>query len=410
MRGPPLVLRPDTAVVTAPDFDQLDLAALHGRRSAKWTRYPPDVLPAWVAEMDLPLAEPVAAALRGLVGRGDTGYPAFGGLAESYAAFSARRYGWAPDPEAVLPVPDVVRGIGRVLEVLTRPGDGVVVTPPVYPPFFSVVASAGRRVVTSPLRRDGSGRFRLDLDGLERCFRLGARALLLCHPHNPTGEVLDRAELVAVAAVAARYRVTVVSDEIHAPLTYAGRRHVPFGSLDGWAAEHAVTLVSASKAWNLAGLKCALAVPGPAVAERVGAGFDDEIRFGCALPGVVAAQAAFDEGEPWLDAVLAHLDRQRGRLADLLAARLPDVGYRPPRATFLAWLDWRRCGLGSDPARVLLDRGRVALSSGLPFGAGGAGWARLNFATSGAVLAEAVDRMAAARWQPGPAASGTIGG
>lgn len=387
-----------------PDFDDLDLAVLRERRSAKWTRFPPDVLPTWIAEMDLPLAEPVTAALQALVARGDTGYPAFGGLAESYAAFSGRRYGWAPDPGAVLPVPDVVRGIGAALEVLTRPGDGVVVNPPVYPPFFAVVAATGRRVVSSPLRRDGSGRFRLDLDDLERCFRLGARAYLLCHPHNPTGEVLDRADLAGVAELAARYRVSVVSDEIHAPLTYPGERHVPFASLDGWAAEHAVTLTSASKAWNLAGLKCALALPGPAVAARVDAGFGDEVRFGCSLPGVVAAQAAFDEGEPWLDAVLVHLDRQRGRLAELLAARLPDVGYRPPRATFLAWLDWTRYGLGADPAQVLLERGRVALSSGLPFGPGGTGWARLNLATSGALLAEAVDRMVAA-----VGASGTIG-
>jgi cystathionine beta-lyase len=389
----------DTAVVpsgSAPDFDHLDLAALRRRRSAKWTRYPLDVLPVWVAEMDLPLAAPVTAALRGLVDRGDTGYPAFGGLAESYAAFSARRFGWAPDPAAVVPVPDVVRGIARVLELVTRPGDGVVVNPPVYPPFFGVVAGCGRRVVSSPLRRDGSGRFRLDVDDLERCFRLGARAYLLCHPHNPTGEVLGRAELAAVAALAQRYRVTVVSDEIHAPLTSPGHRHVPFGSLDGWAPEHAVTLVSASKAWNLAGLKCALAVPGRAVAEQVDAGFDDEIRFGCSLPGVVAAQAAFEEGEPWLDAVLGHLDGQRRLLADLLGRRLPAVGYRPPDATFLAWLDFSRAGLGADPARVLLDRGRVALSSGLPFGPGGTGWARLNFATSGELLAEAVDRMAAA--------------
>lgn len=371
-----------------------DPADLPTRRSEKWRHHPPDVLPAWVAEMDVVLAEPVRAALADAVARSDTGYPHPGGVAEAFAGFAARRYGWPVAPERVGLAPDVARATTELLRVLTAPGDGVVINPPVYPPFFAWIASTGRRVVASPLARDGGG-WTLDLDRLAADYAGGARVHLLCNPHNPTGLVLSPGQLAAVAELADRHGVRLVVDEIHAPLTHAPAVHTPFGSLDAPAARSAFTLVSASKAWNLAGLKCALIVAGP-----------DAVRDLAALPvdtaesaghlGVLGTEAAFAAGDAWLDAVLDALDANRRLLAALIPAHLPGVRFHVPDATYLAWLDLRACGLGDDPAAAILERGRVALSRGLDFGPEGAGFARLNFGTAPPLVREAVRRTATA--------------
>jgi cystathionine beta-lyase len=359
------------------------------RHSVKYRRHPADVLAAWVAEMDVRLAEPISSALAAAVADSDTGYADPNRLAKSFAGFAARRWGWAPDPAHVLMMPDVMRGITEMLAIVTEPGDGVVINTPVYPPFFEGISRTGRTIVESPLA-DG----RLDLDRLERDFaRDSTRAYLLCNPHNPTGLVLSAGELGAVAELADRYGVRVVVDEIHAPLTYPGVVHTPFATLDAPAARRSVTMVSASKAWNLAGLKCALLVAAPggwADAARISA----EVPYGASLLGVLATQAAYDGGEPWLADVLGALDTNRRLLADLLAEHLPQVGFRVPDATYLAWLDFRACGLGEDPAAALVERGRVALSDGPSFGRAGHGFARLNFAMAPDRLTEAVRRIA----------------
>ncbi|MEO3814147.1 MalY/PatB family protein [Sphaerisporangium sp. B11E5] len=370
------------------------LPALRHRRSAKWRQYPPDVLPVWVAEMDTPLAPPIAEALAAAVARGDTGYAAAGALPEAFAEFTARRFGWRPDPASVRLVPDVMTGIVEVLRHLTAPGGRVVVNTPAYPPYFHFIPKMGRQVVPSPLALTAEG-YRLDLADLERRFAGGVDAFLLCSPHNPTGVVFTEEELLAVAELAERHGVRVVSDEIHGPLVYPGARFVPFAALDAAAAERSVTVTSASKAWNLAGLKAAVAVFGPGAGAELAA-MDGEIGELSGLFGVIAGQAAFAEGEPWLDDLLAGLDANRRLLGDLLAEHLPEAGYQPPQATYLAWLDLRALGLGEDPAEWFLRRGGVALYSGPKFGPGGAGHARFNFATDPALLTEAVERMAAA--------------
>ena len=373
----------------------LTLDELRYRRSIKWCQYEPDVLPLWVAEMDTPLAEPIADALAALVGRGDTGYAHIAGLAEAYAGFAADRLGWVPDPARAMLMPDVMNGIVAVLRVLTAPGDGVAVTPPVYHPFFSFIANADRRVVEVPLLPEAP---RLDLAGLERVFASReARVCLLCNPHNPTGDVFSRDVLLEVARLADRHGVRLLVDEIHAPLTYPGATAVPMLSLvdDVEAAARAFVFVSASKAWNLPGLKAALVFAGPAAAEDLGA-VPHEVTFGAGLPGVVASEAALRHGVPWLDELVAGLDSNRRLLAELLAEYLPDVGYRLPDATYLAWLDCRALGLGDDPAVEFLERGRVAVYSGPMFGEDGRGFVRLNFATSPEILREGVRRMAAA--------------
>jgi cystathionine beta-lyase len=369
----------------------LPLDELRRRRSVKWRTYDPDVLPLWVAEMDVAPAPPVAEALHDAVALGDTGYVHAGDLAEAYAAFSARRYGWEPAPARTSLVPDVMHGIAAVLRLATEPGDAVVINPPVYPPFWHFVHLADRTVREVELRAGTDG-YALDLEGLERAFADGAAAYLLCNPHNPTGSVWDRETLHAVADLAAHHGVLVLSDEVHAPLTYDGARHVPFGGLDHAAAPRAVTFVAASKAWNLAGLKAALTLAGADAPPQLAA-LPHEVQVGTGLFGVIAARAAFADGEPWLSSVRAQLDHNRRLLANLLARHLPGVVHRSPAATYLAWLDCRALGLGDDPAALFLDRGRVALNAGHTFGAGGRGFVRLNLATSPELLEEGVRRM-----------------
>ncbi|MFC7219354.1 MalY/PatB family protein [Streptomyces polyrhachis] len=367
---------------------QPTLADLRRRTSAKWRVHDPDVLPLWIAEMDVRLAEPVAEVLHRAVAEGDTGYPPGPGYAEALAEFAKDRWSWEVLPERTAMVPDVMLGIVEVLKLVTAPGGTVVVNSPVYPPFYAFTEHLGRRVVAAPLTPG----HRLDLAALDEAFR-EADAYLLCSPHNPTGTVHTPAELAGVAALAQEHGVRVVVDEIHAPLVPPGARHTPYLSLPG--AQRGFALLSASKAWNLAGLKAALAVAGADSAAELAA-MPKEVGHGPSHLGILAHSAALRHGGPWLDALLAGLAANRARLGALLAERLPRVGYREPAGTYLAWLDCRGLGLGDDPAQVFLDRGRVALAGGLPFGRGGAGHVRLNFATAPELLDEAVRRMAAA--------------
>ncbi|MFD8304671.1 MalY/PatB family protein [Streptomyces sp. NPDC059690] len=373
----------------------LTLDDLRRRTSMKWRTYPPDVLPLWVAEMDVPLAEPVVRAVADALALGDTGYPFGTAYAEALAAFAEKRWGWdglAVERTAI--VPDVMLGVVEMLKLVGGPGDPVVVNTPVYPPFFQFVSHMDRPLLQAPLGAD----HRIDLGVLEERFRqavAGGRraAYLLCSPHNPTGTVHTAAELAAVAALADRYGARVVADEIHAPLTAAGVDFVPYLGVPG--GENGLSLMSASKAWNLAGLKAALAIAGPSAAADL-ARMPEEVGHGPSHIGVIAHTAALRDGTAWLDALLAGLDDNRRLLADLLAAQLPALGHRPGQATYLAWIDCRGLGLDQDPAEVFLERGRVALNSGIPFGEGGAGHVRLNLATSPEVIEEAVRRMATA--------------
>jgi cysteine-S-conjugate beta-lyase len=376
-------------------FDDVSLELLRTRHSAKWTRYDPDVLPAWVAEMDFALALPVREVLQQAIARDDTGYAMPGRLNAAFAGFAARRFGWNVDPAQVRLVADVMSGVGALLDAVTVPGDRVVVNPPVYPPFFLFTRLAGREIVEVPLLSGDA--WRLDLDGLEAAFAAGAQAYLLSNPHNPTGTPFSRAQLLSVAELAAAHGVTVVSDEVWAPLTMPGATPVPFLSLGGAASENGVTLSSASKSWNIAGLKAAVIVTD---SERMSSVLEEKLPAHIGVHaghlGVLASIAAFEHGEEWLDALVVHLDRNRAALRELLAEHLPAVGYVPPEAGYLAWLDCRELGLGDNPAEAFLERGRVALSEGPSFGEQGRGWARLNFGTSTALLEEAVRRMASA--------------
>jgi cystathionine beta-lyase len=364
--------------------------------------FAPEVLPTFVAEMDYPVAAPVRRALHAMVAAGDLGYPAlevtYRRLPEAFAGWAAANLGWWPDPADVLVLADVMVGVELALRVGTAPGDGVVVNTPVYPPFLAAVADSGRTLVENPLVRTGR-RYEFDLDGLAARFAAGARAYLLCNPHNPTGRVASPAELARVLALAADHDVLVVADEIHAPLVLPGARHTVAATLPEAAGVRLLTVTSASKAWNIPGLKCALAVPAEPSLGRALRGLPLRDRLGASILGVEASAVAFEQGAGWLAAVRAHLDRNRWLLADLLAARLPEVGYLVPEATYLAWLDCRPLGL-ADPAATFQTAGRVAVGDGAAFGSPGAGFVRVSFATSAAILTEIVHRMATAVRSP----------
>jgi cystathionine beta-lyase len=376
------------------DLEAAPLEVLRRRRSAKWRAYPSDVLPLTVAELDFALAPPVAAALSEALACSDTGYATGDGLGEALAQFAGRRWGWEIDPAAVTPAPDVGMGVVEALRALTGRGGTVVVNTPVYPPFFDWVPAAGARVLEVPLSEEAAG-FRLDLAGLAEAFATGPTAYVLCNPHNPVGRAHSRAELAEVAKLATRFGVTVVSDEIHGPLTLAGSTFTPMLSVPG-AARCTITVLSATKAWNLAGLKCALVVTGSPEMASVVEHFAGYIRPRLGHLGALATVAALREGGPWLDRLLRTLSARRDQLGTLLARRLPVVRWHPPEATSLAWLDCRAIGTGFAPYRHFLEHARVALEPGPRFGTQGSGYVRLNFATGADLLEQAIDQMASA--------------
>ena len=372
------------------------LETLRARTSAKWSTFPGDVLPLFVAEMDFPIAAPVADAIVSRVLASDTGYvgsPA--PLGAAFAGFANCAWGWQVDPARVRTTTDVSVAIVETLRRVIDPGDGVIITPPVYPPFFDLVPEAGGTVVEVPLIDDGVAHS-LDLDAIGAAFAAGARAILLCNPHNPLGLVHSRAALVALAELADRYDATVVSDEIHAPLVHSGGAFHPFLSVSDAARERGVCVTSASKGWNIAGTKCAIMV---AASDRGVATLDsmpDEVGFRTSLLGLHASVAAFEQGGPWLDAAVRAIEHSADLLQELVAEHLPGVVVRRPAASYLGWLDFRPLGWGDDPSIRALESGRVALNAGHTFGRQGAGFARINLACSPGVLSEAIRRLAAA--------------
>ncbi|MDQ2846926.1 MAG: aminotransferase class I/II-fold pyridoxal phosphate-dependent enzyme [Actinomycetota bacterium] len=361
----------------------------------KWGDIEPDVLPAWVAEMDYALDPVVAAALSAAIADGVTGYPAFSNtsaLGGAYAGFAERHFGWQIDPSWVLPTCDVTAGVRIALDVLSDPGP-VVLPVPAYHPQLDVAALSGRQRVDLLLDPDAE-RAELDLDALDALLAAGARTVILNQPHNPWGRVFTRGELEELRDVVARHGARVISDEIHAPLVLPGAEHVPYLSLPG-TADHAVAVVAASKAFNTAGLRCAQLVTGDdATRDRL---LDIPLaRNDSYSPlGVIGAIAAYTDGDGWLASLVQRLDSQRALLMQLLAEYLPKVRMRPLEATFLPWLDARAYG-HDDPCEVALTRQRVLASPGHLYSPGLPGHLRLNIATSPQRLTTIVQRLAAA--------------
>jgi len=391
-------------------LDALDLQVLRARRSEKWRTYPPDVLPAWVAEMDFPIAAPIDETLRRFVASSDVGYPLGlrqSGVAEAFCERMADRFGWAIEPARVEVLSEVVQALYLAVAAYSAPGEGAIVQTPIYPPFLHAVNEQGRRLVENRLVADPhagdrsaggepGGGLGFDLDALEAAIDPGTRLLLLCNPHNPSGHVATRGELERLARLALVHDLVVVADEIHADLVFSGARHVPFASLAPEVAERTVTLSSASKAFNIPGLRCAVAHFGSdALQRRFGAVVPKKFRGGLGLFGLAASVAAWRFGQPWLDEVVPYLEANRDFAERFVAERMPALRFHRPRATYLAWLDASALALAPSPAQHFLRHGRVALSDGRLFGTGYERCVRLNFATSRPILSEILERMAA---------------
>ena len=368
----------------------LSIDELRARQSLKWRTYAPDVLPLWVAEMDTPMPEPAKAALLDAVERGDTGYPHGTAYAEAFAAMAADRWGWQLDPATqVRRAGDVMNSVLAVLDATSDPGSAVVINPPVYPPFRQVITGYRRRIVEAPLSPSG----RLDLASLEAAFAgpEQPKTFLFCSPHNPTGAVHTGDELAAVMALAGRYGVRVVVDEIHACLVDPGTTFVPLLTVPG--GEQAISVTSAGKAWNLAGFKAGLIIAGAAV-TGVLADLPPLAQQSSGHLANLVHTAAITDAQDWIDQLVVEIAANKRLLASELARLVPGAGYTPAEGTYLAWVDCSNLGL-ADPARDFLEVGRVALSPGVNFGAEHRHWVRINLACSPDVVVEAVARMAA---------------
>ena len=383
------------------DLQALTPEQLRARRTIKWNLYPPDVLALWVAEMDYPTAPPIVEALQRAVANETFGYPLdarTSGLGRATADYLGREFGWPVDPEAVFAVPDVLRGIRIAIETFTGSDDPVIVTTPVYMPFFDAVALTGRPQVHVPMSRaEGrhDGRWTLDLDGIERALETGARTLLLCSPYNPLGLVFTDAELLRLADRVEHHRARVISDEIHAPLVFDGH-HTPYAALSPVTARHTVTVTAASKAWNLPGLKCAQVVLTNEADVDRWRRLPFLTTIGASSLGIEASIAAYDDGGPWLAEVLPLLEHHANLVVDAVA-EMPGVQTVRNEGTYLAWLDCtelsQRLGLTTEPSDWLLEHAKVALNPGLPFHAPPRRFARLNFATTTPILQDALGRM-----------------
>jgi len=371
-----------------PIFD-VPLEDLRRRTSIKWRRFEPDVLPMFVAEMDVHLAEPVAQRLQRAIVDGDTGYPELPLYQEAFASFSQWMWGWEPDVEDMLLAGDVVSGMRELLLATTEVGDPVVINPAIYPPFRSICLETGRPILEVPMGDDD----RLDLAGLEEAFAggRGARpsAYLLCSPHNPHGTIHTRQELAAVAVLAALYGVTVISDEIHAPL--AGPDHVPFTALPG--AERSFVVTSASKSWNLAGLKAALIIAGDE-ARSVLRSLPAHVPESVSHLGVLAHASALNEARDWVLELTQEIAANKTHFADELARLVPALSYTPSAGTYLAWLDCSALGLAS-PAAQFHEVGRVRFGLGTNYDPHATQHIRVNLGTSKQLITEGVLRMAA---------------
>jgi len=374
------------------------LALLRTRTSSKWATYPSDVLPMFVAEMDFPVAPEIAARLVDMIARSDLGYDGgASGVGEAFAGYAHDSWGWDLEPRDVATTTNVVVALTELVRAAIEPGDGVVINSPVYPPFFTLIREAGGKVVDVPLQETSPTRWELDLDGIEAAFRDGARAYVLCHPHNPLGLVHSREQLARVAELAAQYGVLVLSDEIHGPLTHSDADFTPYLAVSEAAREHGIAVTSASKSFNLPALGCAFWVPGgPAARARI-ARLPESVTHRTGHFGAQAAAVAFARSRDWLAAAVTAIEANRRRLGELIAELLPDAIYHEPRASYLGWIDFRPLGWGDDPSRRILDEARVALTPGRAFGEIGRGFARLNFGCSPEVLEEGIRRIAALR-------------
>ena len=376
------------------DFDRvIDRRATS---SNKWRKYPADVLPLWVADMDFASPEPVVRALRERVEHGVYGYgfeePEF---AQVFVDRLQKRYGWKVSPEAVVMIPGVIPGFNVACHALTKPGDGLLMQVPVYPPILRAPGNHELTRDEAPLARDRDGRYTADLDAFRAAIHGRTRAFLLCNPHNPVGRVFTREDLAGMAQICLERDLAIIADEIHCDLLYRGQRHIPMASLGPEIEQRTITLMAPSKTFNLAGLKVSVAViPNASLRERFMAARGDYVQAQVNVLGYAAAFAAYRDGDAWLGELLRYLEANRDYLAEYVRRHLPGVTMTPPEGTYLGWLDCRGAGAAAaDPFTFFLERAKVAFNDGALFGRGGQGFVRLNFGSPRSILTEGLERM-----------------
>lgn len=386
--SPPPMTAAEAVAAMHAQWDSLAVEQLHARGGMKWTYFPVP-LGAWVAESDLGTATEVTDAVQDAMSAGMTGYlpPAVSAeMSRATADWMRDRYGWEVPAESIHPIVDVITGLDVAIEHYSRAGSAVVVPTPAYMPFLQVPVRHGRAVVEVPNALLPDGRETLDLAGIEAALVEGAGLVVLCNPLNPGGRVFSRDELGAVSELVARFDARVFADEVHAPLVFAPHEHVPYASVSAASAAHSVTATSASKAFNLPGLKAAQLITHTEADEAVWQVIGPMASHGASTLGVIANTAAYRWGAPWLEAQLSYLDRNRRLLAALLEEHLPEVRFRMPEGTYIAWLDVSALDLGDDPALALRERAGVALTDGRACGAAGVGHVRMILATPAPVL------------------------
>lgn len=385
-------------------FDGLSEPELRRTGSTKWSTYP-HAIGAFIAEMDFGTAPQVEEVLVDAVRSRRLGYmPAstVEDMARACADWLGSQYGWTVPATDIRPISDVLAGIALAITHYSSPGSAVVLPTPAHTPFLKIPDSLNRRVIQVPMTFDG-GKWTLDLEGIEAAFADGGGLLILCNPHNPIGKVYSHEELLDIAAIVEKHGARVCSDEIHAPLVFSSSRHVPYASISAAAAAHTVTLASATKAWNMSGLKCAQLIFSNSADRKTWDSVGFMAEHGVGHLGVLATTSAYREGKPWLDDVIAYLDRNRHHLKKLLDEHLPGIRYMAPEGTYLAWLDCRDLNLGDHPAEFFRERAGVACSDGAAFGDNGVGHLRFNLAMPMPVLERAIMQMGQAHRNAHPA-------
>jgi cystathionine beta-lyase len=380
-----------------PTFDSITEEDLRHAGSVKWTTFP-GTIGAFVAEMDFGLAPAIKGALKTALDRGLTGYlPAqlATDLSQATAQWYSETYGWEVPAERVHHVPDVIAAFELAIERFTEPGSAVIVPTPAYMPFLMVPPMHGRRVIEVP-SIEVDGRWVIDHDAVSAAFADGGELLVLCNPHNPLGTVATRDELFAIADTVQAGGGRVFSDEIHAPVVYAPARHIPYASVSDVAASHTITAASASKAWNLAGMKCAQVILSNEEDAAAWESFGMWAGHGTATLGVLANTAAYSAGGRWLEEVVEYLDGNRRLLGELVAEHLPGVRLVMPEGSYIAFLDFRETGLTGDLGLWFRENAGVAMTDGAACGVAGVGYTRFVFAMPRPVMQEAVLRMARA--------------
>jgi cystathionine beta-lyase len=373
---------------------------LQTHRSEKWRGFAKDVLPLPVAEMDFPVAEPIRAILTELVANSDLGY--LGPIPElglGFKKFAQERWNWELDESQVRAATDVGVAVVEILRVMTQPGDSILINSPVYHNFYNWINETKLNKVDVPFQRTGdeaANPWEIDWAGIEKAYASGIKVHLLCSPHNPLGRIYSKKELLKFVGLAQKHNVLIISNELHAPLTYKGNQYTPILSLGENARKVSIVVSAASKGWNIAGLKCAIIVTqDPVLFARLNK-MPLAVHYRSSLLGAFATAVAFSDCGDWLDDVVSQLDENRYLIKNLLTAKLPSVRYHIPDNGYLAWLDLESLKLGVDPSKVLLEKGRVAFNPGHTFGAQCSQYIRLNFATSPVIVTEAIERIARA--------------